>query len=795
MGKLARLAHKEEEEAVLPSTQQHWRCRYHRQSWRASQVIVSVLIAALTLWACSSWRWRSWWHPATGPTVRPFDIEAPFDPFELFQMLPEPANLKSYLHYYASGPHMAGVNETQAHWTRRQMQNFGLTDVEIVEYEPLLSYPRYQEVAIVNPESHRFQADLREPVVDEDDTSRLQDDIPPAFHGYAASGNVTARVVYANYGRKEDFEALVRHQVPIEGHIVLVRYGKVFRGIKVHLAEAYGAAGVLIYSDPADDGYGVGVPYPEGPFRPAYSVQRGSVQNLAMYPGDPLTPGQPATPAMDRLPREDANNLPKIPSIPLSYQNAQPILEAMAHHGVPATEMGKDWRGALNVTYTTGPSQAEVRLVNQMTEKITPIWNVVARIEGWEEPNQAVIIGAHRDAWVFGAADPGSGSAVLLEMARGLGVLLQSGWRPRRTIHVCSWDGEEYGLTGSTEWVEENLSWLRDEAVAYINVDMAVSGPNFMAGASPSLAALLYDVTRNVSMPYSEGQTVYDHWASAGTTAWATSIVGRSSSTPIQRNDAQGTKEPLVVPLGTGSDFTAFLDYAGIASMDMGFGGAAGTYHSAYDSIYWMETFVDPDYLYHQAMTRIIGGLGLKLADESLLGMDLARYAQDMEGYIIDLEVAVHRKLAHGATKGHLSQQPTLEPVTDFKPLYHSVGQLQAATQHVARGITEFYARYGGQCHRRTKKDKAYRRCLRLRTRLNDKMRGFERLFLNMAGLPNRPWYKHMVVAPGRWTGYDAQPLPALHEALEDDGWRQFATLKHEMTAMIGEAAKFLQQS
>ncbi|KAJ1979834.1 Vacuolar protein sorting-associated protein 70 [Dimargaris verticillata] len=794
MGKLARPLLKEGEEkerVVLYSSQQRWRYHHHR-SWRASQIVVGALIALLTLWVCAPWRW---WNAATGPTVRPFDAEAPFDPFELFQMLPEPANLKSYLHYYASGPHMAGVNETQAHWTRKQMHNFGLTDVEIVEYEPLLSYPRYQEVAIVSPESHRFQADLHEPVVDEDDTSRLQDNIPPAFHGYAASGNVTARVVYANYGRKEDFEALVRHRVPIEGNIVLVRYGQNFRGIKVALAQSHGAVGVLIYSDPADDGYGVGTPYPEGPFRPAYSVQRGSVQNLAIYPGDPLTPGRPATPGMDRQPREDANNLPKIPSIPLSYQNAQPILQALAHHGIPATEMGKDWRGALNITYTTGPSQAEVRLVNQMNEKITPIWNVVARIEGWEEPNQAVIIGGHRDAWVFGAADPGSGSAVLLELARGLGVLLQSGWRPRRTIYVCSWDGEEYGLTGSTEWVEENLGWLRDEAIAYINVDMAVSGSNFMAGASPSLAALLYDVTRNVSMPYSEGQSVYDHWASAGTTAPGTiSMVDRSHSMLLLRNDAQGTKEPPVFPLGTGSDFTAFLDYAGIASMDMGFGGAAGTYHSAYDSIHWMEKFIDPDYLYHQAMTRIIGGLGLKLADDSLLGMDLARYAKDLEGYVVDLEVAMHRKLAHGSSQSRLFQPPSLEPVTDFKPLYRSVGQLQAAAKYVTRGIAEFYTRYGGHCDRGTKKGKAYRRCLRLRTRLNDKMRGFERLFLNMAGLPSRPWYKHMVVAPGRWTGYGAQPLPALHEALEEDDWRQFAMLKHEMTAMIGEAAKFVQQ-
>ncbi|RKP38733.1 hypothetical protein BJ085DRAFT_335, partial [Dimargaris cristalligena] len=680
--------------------------------------------------------------------------------YKLFQVLPEAHRLREHLTYYTSGVHLAGVNRTQAVWTQEQMRDFGLTDVNIVEYFPYLNYPREQRVAIVEPEPLLFDADLREPIVDEDSTSHLQRDIPPAFHGFSASGNVTGRLVYANYGRPQDFARLRALGVNMTDTIVLVRYGQVFRGLKVREAQEHGAVGVLIYSDPADDGAARGAVYPDGPWRPPGSVQRGSVQFLSDYPGDPLTPGVPAHRDAERLAREDVTNLPKIPSIPLSYTNALPLLRALSGHGPSALQAGSDWEGAgahsdagadPGVTYSVGPSEARVNLVNRMEGRITPIWNVVARIEGWAEPDRAVIVGNHRDAWVFGAADPGSGSAVLLETARSLGILLRAGWRPRRTIYLCSWDAEEYGLIGSTEWVEDHLAWLQREAVAYINVDNVVMGHHFVAFASPSLNPLIYQVTKDVALGGTSG-SVYDQWVNDAPKkhqAETESAVGGADPIINADNDPPARHLPPVVhPLGSGSDFTAFLQHAGIAAMDFSFVGYGGTYHSAYDSRHWMEKFVDPHYHYHRAATGVLGGIALQLADASLLPLNLTTYADALKGYLA--AVTFHDQVRRFTDKSGANCEKAVAQVaavSDETDLELSKKKKKDKKKHDA--------------------EKKLAQCLRRRHQFNDQLGFFEQQFIAVAGIPSRPWYKHLVFAPGLNTGYASQPLPVLTESVE----------------------------
>ncbi|KAG0780290.1 hypothetical protein G6F22_010166 [Rhizopus arrhizus] len=485
--------------------------------------------------------------------------------------LPSSKRLKSYLKNYTSEPHVAGTlsDKRQAEWTRQKFNEFGIPGAKIETYYPLLNYPVSRRLAIVSgPEELRYEAKLKEDRIDEDPTTE-NPDIVPLFHGYSKNGTAKGPVIYANYGRLEDFQFLVDQGVQVNGSIALVRYGFNVRGLKIRAAEKYGCVGVLIYSDPIDDGplnkENEGQPaesYPNGPWRTPSSVQRGSVSYISLGTGDPLTPGYPATKNATRIPQEEVNSLPSIPSLPLSWEDALPLLKATEGHGV----FGEfDWAGGLeNVRYYSGPSEGMIEMENIVKYNVTPIWNVLGRIEGSVEPHRSIIIGNHRDAWVTGAVDPSSGSATLLEIARVLGQMLQTGWRPRRTIILASWDAEEYGLIGSTEWVEDNIDWLKEEAAVYINCDVGVAGPHFSAAASPSLNKILYEVTGMINDPRT-GKSVYDAW--------------------LERSNAVGvpTEKPAIDVLGSGSDFTAFLDHAGIAAMHLGFEGNYGVYHSVYD--------------------------------------------------------------------------------------------------------------------------------------------------------------------------------------------------------------------
>ncbi|KAI7906583.1 uncharacterized protein BX663DRAFT_534722 [Cokeromyces recurvatus] len=639
---------------------------------------------------------------------------------------PSNTSIRNYLKTYTSEAHLAGTtnDKRQAEWTHAQFQSFGLQS-EIVTYWPLLNYPIERRLALISgPPEFRFEAKLREDVIEEDETSQ-DPNVIPTFHGYSKNGTVRGPVIYANYGRLQDFQFLKDQGIPLNGTIALVRYGGSFRGLKVRAAEVFGCAGVLIYSDPIDDGpvdKKNGESYPNGPWRSPSSVQRGSVQYISLITGDPLTPGYAATENATRIQPEDSPGLAKIPSLPLSWEDALPLLKATQGRGIRGGS-DDDWSGGLKgVDYFSGPTEGEVIMINHIKNKITPIWNVVARIDGCEEGNRAVILGNHRDAWVYGAVDPSSGSASLLELARGFGQLLKIGWCPRRTILLASWDAEEYGLVGSTEWVEDNQEWLKQEAVTYINVDTAVSGSHFKVAASPSLKRLLYTMTKYVKDPNSS-KSVFDVWSTENTL-------------------------PHIGELGSGSDFVGFLDHLGIASISMAFKGAYGVYHSNYDSFHWMEKFGDPQFLYHETLVKVWGLIALRLADSPLLPIHPIDYAQKLNEYV--------------------------KTLTRYAKHQYKFSKLEASIRELSKQADRF-ERY-------------------LNDQTNDKLTYFERNFIDEEGIKGREWFKHVVYAPGLWTGYSSQVFPAIVEAIDAKDKDQIKYTEERAVLAIQQATKSLQQ-
>ncbi|RCI02109.1 hypothetical protein CU098_000808, partial [Rhizopus stolonifer] len=590
----------------------------------------------------------------------------------------------------------------------------------------------------------RYEAKLTEDPIDEDETSHDPNTVP-TFHGYSKNGTAQGRVVYANYGRLEDFEFLKTQGIQLNGTIALVRYGGSFRGLKVRAAEVYGCSGVLIYSDPIDDGplnksEENGNPaesYPKGPWRSPSSAQRGSVLYLSLLAGDPLTPGYPALENATRVDPEEG--LAKIPSLPLSWEDALPLLKATQGLGVK----GKDWTGGLDVDYSSGPTEGEAILVNHIENKVTPIWNVIGRIEGSEEPEKVIVLGNHRDAWVYGAVDPSSGSAALLELARVLGELVKRGWRPRRTILLASWDAEEYGLVGSTEWVEDNRDWLDKQAVVYINVDTAVSGPHFETNASPSLNRLIYQVASLVSDPRTGG-SIYDAWSAD-----------------------HGLEKPPVGQLGSGSDFVAFLDHVGIASINLAFKGDYGVYHSNYDSFHWMEKFGDPEFKYHKAIVQVWGLLALRLADSLILPFSPLDYAVELVDYVDQLNsYSVYQ----------------LDVLADSVQVLKKVaGDFERRVERLAQRLTD----YNSNAQIPTWLQKKLKK-------INDRLTYFERDLTDAEGIPGRTWFKHVVYAPGLWTGYSSQVFPAIVDSIDAHNDSLVAHTEERAAKSIRRAAKGL---
>jgi len=665
---------------------------------------------------------------------------------EKFLAVPDARLAGEHLKILTAEPHLAATPEDRktAEYVARKFRLAGL-ETEIVPYRVLLNQPKTVRVEAYNAAGHLLMSGPTREHVPGD---RYQDNprVVMPFHGSSGSGNITGEVVYANYGRQEDFDRLAAEHIDLHGKIVLARYGVNFRGVKVYLAEQRGAAGVLLYSDPHDDGYYKGDAYPMGPWRPETGVQRGSVQYLFKYPGDPETPGVASTlnlPDSARIPNEKSGNQPRIISIPLSYHDAAPILQALKGPGVP-----QDWQGALPFRYhmgQVGGGQGSVRvhLVSQQDYQRRIIWDVIGKIKGAEAPDEWVVAGNHRDAWVYGAVDPSSGTAAMLESVHGIGALLRQGWRPRRTIVFCSWDAEEEGLIGSTEWVEQHAQTL-ERAVAYFNMDVAVAGPDFSAAAVPSLKQFLRDLTRSIPSPL--GGTVYQQWR----------INSAGEGKRRTANAPDAGEEIRVGDLGSGSDFTPFLQHVGVPSTDIGSGGPYGVYHSVFDNFAWYTQNADPKFVYLQEMARVFGLETLRMADADVLPYDYVTYAREISAY---LDAAKSKASGKGLN------------ALDFASAEAAATRLAAA----ARKAQALQIAPSGDL-----------------AKLNLALRQTETALLSEAGLPNRPWYRHTLYAPGELTGYDAVVIPGVNEAIDARDHERAAQQLAVLARALDRAARTL---
>ena len=689
-----------------------------------------------------------------------------------FKAIPSPDSERAYMRHLTARPHHVGspYDSANAQWILAHFKSWGL-DAHIERFEVLFPTPKERLVELVGP-TH-FRASLLEPTVPGDPTSSQHAEQLPTYNAYSADGDVTGPLVYVNYGLPADYDELERHGVSVKGAIVIARYGNSWRGVKPMVAAEHGAVGCLIYSDPADDGYGQGDTYPKGPYRPREGVQRGSVMEMQLYPGDPLTPGVGATHDAKRLSRADAPTITKIPVLPISYGDAQPLLAALGGPVAP-----EPWRGGLGITYHLGSGPARVHLVVKSNWDIKPVYDVIATIRGSTEPDEWIVRGNHHDGWVNGAEDPTAGQVAMMEEARGLGALLAQGWHPRRTVIYAAWDGEEPMLLGSTEWVEEHADELRQKAVAYINSDTNDRGYLF-AGGTPSLAPFISDVAKDVEDP----ETHLSVWKRRKLADI------RQARSDEARAEARSSDVLRVGPLGSGSDYSGFVDHLGIASLNIGFGGeseAGGVYHSIYDDYYWYTHFGDTSFVYGRALSQIGGTAVMRLADADVLPYDFVTLASTVQRQVADLQhlltteqaatVEQNREIQEGvfaATSDpwHPTSAPPAAPVPPylgFAPLENGADSLTHASIRYAKAFNALAAdtSYGAGAAAGVNA-----LLLQAARRLTDKR-----------GLPGRPWYTFELEAPGFYTGYGAKTMPAVREAIEQ---RKFP-LAQEQIAVVG---------
>ena len=658
-----------------------------------------------------------------------------------FQTLPSPELARSAHAFLTAEPHVAGSprDRALADWIRDRWRDDGLEQIEITEHEVLLPYAT--ETIVEMPRTG-WRASLREDPVAGDPFSSRDTGLP--YHAYSASGDVTAPVVYAGSGNPADYDWLAEHGIDIKGKIALVRYSVPYsyRGFKALTAERRGAAGILIYSDPADDGFKKGKTYPDGPWGPDSHIQRGGIVYDFRVPGDPLTPGWASTPGAKRIARADAVSLPKIMSAPLSWKDARVLLDALGGPDAPAS-----WQGGLPITYRAGPTPAGVHMRVQMDDKVRPIWTVTGRITGTTYPDQLVIAGNHRDAWVYGGVDPSSGTASMMELARSLGALAKQGVRPQRTILFASWDAEEFTLTSSTEWGEQYAAMLSDNAVAYLNVDSSASGVSFGAVAVPSLNRLIADVAASVIDPDTRRSIADAHRRG---THEGGALPGGSGSDLVNNR------------LGSGSDYTVFLNFLGIPVVDMSFTGPYGVYHSVYDNHTWMTKFGDPKFLYHAAMARLWGVMALRLANADVAPLDYRAYADRMAEFVKD---------AIAAAKA--------EDRATFAPLEAAVDRFARAARAIDERSTALLAA-------RTIDQPGAAALTRTLMRT-------ERALLDREGIPGRPWYRHLIYAPK--PTYAPEVLPGISEAIDDGDRARLADQVRRVTAALDRAAALLRGS
>ncbi len=731
----------------------------------------SLLPSAATLVLLTAVAWGAWALPAQQQPQFPLagfpaaasQSEQQWE--QKFRALPSPDNLRNYMKLLSARPHHVGspYDKQNAEWIAARFKEWGW-DVHIESFSILFPTPKERLVEMTAP-SH-FLAKLQEPPLPGDPTSNQQSEQLPSYNAFSIDGDVTAPLVYVNYGVPDDYDQLARMGVSVQGAIVIARYGNSWRGIKPKVAAEHGAVGCLIYSDPRDDGYYQGEVFPNGAFRPPDGVQRGSVADLPVYPGDLLTPGVGATADATRLDLKDVKVFTKIPVLPISYGDAQPLLAALAGPVAPAA-----WRGALAITYHIGPGPATVHLKMQSNWDMKPVYDVVAKIDGATAPGEWVMRGNHHDAWVNGAQDPLSGLVAELEEARSLGELLKEGWKPKRTILYFAWDGEEPGLVGSTEWVETHAEELRQHGVAYINSDSISRGYLNVAG-SHSLQTFLNQVARDVTDP-ERSVSLWEREHSR--------LVANASGEERERAAAKSFWP--IEALGTGSDYTAFLDFTGVAAVNLGFGGESegGIYHSIYDDFYWFTHFGDPSFVYGRALAQTSGTAVMRLADAELLPFNFSDLSTTVKDYVTEIEKLAetqtnsirerNREIAAGVFLAAsdptvTSVPPQAEPVPphlDFAPLDSAVGALGRGADRYQHAFTRaeennaaLLARaQGGQGL----------------SQVNQELLHAERALIDPNGLPGRPWYKHQLYAPGLYTGYSVKTIPAVREAIEQKQW------------------------
>ena len=677
--------------------------------------------------------------------------EATFDSFL------KPENQRDWMKRLSARPHHLGsaYNKSNAEFMASLYKSWGY-DTKIESFDILFPTPKTRLVEMTSPT--KFTLKLNEPPVKGDASSAQQSEQLPTYNAYSIDGDVTGSLVYVNYGTPADYEELDRRGIDVKGKIVISRYGGSWRGIKPKVAAEHGAIGCIIYSDPKNDGFYQGDVYPKGAYRNENGVQRGSVMDMPLYPGDPLTKGIGAVKGAKRIDRKDAETLTKIPVLPISYADALPLLKNLDGAVVPDA-----WRGALPVTYHFGGKTPTVHIKLAFNWDIKPIYNVIAKMPGTERPDEWIIRGNHHDGWVNGADDPISGQVAMLEEARGIAELAKTGWKPKRTIIFCSWDAEEEGLMGSTEWVETHADELKQKAAVYINTDS--NGRGFLGmGGSHTLEKFINEVARDIPDP----QTKMSVWERARA---AQAITG----SPTARNEAMSRTDLRIGALGSGSDFTPFLQHLGIASMNIGFGGedGSGSYHSIYDSYEHFLRFGDPGFAYGIALSKVCGHAVLRLADAETLPFEFTNFAETIGGYVTEVTKltdtmredtkTLNTQIANGMLKA--VQDPTQTyvlpkpkgdvPQIDFKPLEKALAKLKDAAndyQKASRGKTL-----------KPESQAALDRIL-----INT-----ERTLTNSQGLPRRDWFTHQIYAPGFYTGYGVKTLPGVREAIEQRDWKE----------------------
>ena len=681
-----------------------------------------------------------------------------------FRQIPSPDQLRENMRRLSAYPHHVGsaYDKDNAEWMLAKFKSWGF-DAQLESFDVLFPTPKERLVELIAPTKYR--AKLQEPPVPGDSTSSQTQQQLPTYNAYSADGDVTGPLVYVNYGMRDDYDQLERMNISVKGAIVIARYGGGWRGIKPKVAYEHGAKGCIIYSDPADDGYADGDVYPKGAYRPKEGVQRGSVEDTD-YPGDPLTPGIGATKDAKRLAISESKVIQKIPVLPISYEDAQPLLAAMGGEVAP-----DKWAGGLPITYHMGPGPAQVHLVVKSNWDMKPLYDVIARIPGSTYPDEWVIRGNHHDAWVNGADDPISGATAVLEEGRTLGELLKQGWKPKRTIIYCLWDGEEPGLLGSTEWVETHLQELRQHAVMYVNSDS--NGRGFWrASGDHRLERFINDVGRDIQDPEKPQLTV---WQRA-----RLQRIARGGGAE-DRGDLRRASELRIGALGDGSDYAPFLDHAGVAALNIGFGGegGGGVYHSIYDDFYWYTHFADTKFVYGRALAQLGGTAVMRMADADLIPLSfgdsadtIARYVKELETLLKteqDKQKEVNQELDEGVFEATSDpEHPTvppkredLPPFINFAPLENGSAAMKRSADHFEKALAKVQENGGAAYSSRAVE------------KLNQRLIEAEHAFLDENGLPGRPWFKNQIYAPGAYTGYGVKTIPAVREAIEQKKWSQ----------------------